>query len=417
MIEATFTLAQKAALRIKPVHSIKPSSFGLLEFLQGIIYDHICKEYALEVSWEDFSTYHQAATQDQTKRIQTATLFDETNRQPRQWAMKLTYRDSFIRRRKWQLHIGIDLQDEATAMVYYLLMYCDHMAGSFSTLKSPIIAPSSLLSALNHNPRILCCSGSFQLPPEAVAINEHNLQEVLSIICDSARELPVILITCPDLISPAAAEEMLLGNAIVCWLDDINLLDAINKEISPQVYVEWDSVQVLLPQMAEQSQHLCFSVAEISRLGSAKILSLLRQAYCESLRGDDRRSFVTVDDIFRQQDRQLARRLQTRLTDTVAECNRLRSNTDTLRAENNQLHQQNKELSVKAHNQEISSYETLLSEAMGQYDRLRDGILALTQRLYGSLGQDFVPENKGEACLCDLEHAIFVNMNTKQTRK
>lgn len=291
------------------------------------------------------------------------------------------------------------------------------MAGSFSTLKSPIIAPSSLLSALNHNPRILCCSGSFQLSPEAVAINEHNLQEVLSIICDSARELPVILITCPDLISPAAAEEMLLGNAIVCWLDDINLLDAINKEISPQVYVEWDSVQVLLPQMAEQSQHLCFSVAEISRLGSAKILSLLRQAYCESLRGEDRRSFVTVDDIFRQRDRQLARRLQTRLTDTVAEYNRLRSDTDTLRAENNQLHQQNKELSVKAHNQEISSYEALLSEAMGQYDRLRDGILALTQRLYGSLGQDFVPENKGEACLCDLEHAIFVNMNTKQTRK
>lgn len=169
--------------------------------------------------------------------------------------------------------------------------------------------------------------------------------------------------------------------------------------------------------MAEQSQHLCFSVAEISRLGSNKILSLLRQAYCESLRGDDRRSFVTVDDIFRQRDRQLARRLQTRLTDTVAECNRLRSDTDTLRAENNQLHQQNKELSVKAHNQEISSYEALLSEAMGQYDRLRDGILALTQRLYGSLGQDFVPENKGEACLCDLEHAIFVNMNTKQTRK
>ena len=234
---------------------------------------------------------------------------------------------------------------------------------------------------------------------------------------DSARELPVVLITCPDLVSPATAERMLIGNAIVCWVDDMNLLDSINAALSPQIYVEWDSIQIMLPQMAEQSQHLCFGVTEVSRLGGNRILSLLRQAYCESLRGDDRRAFVTVDDIFRQRDKQLSASLQKRLIDALAECNRLSADNTTLTAENCELRQQNATLSSKEQRQDISSYESLLSESMEQYDRLREGVLNLTQRLYGSIGQDFVPSESGEACLCDLERSIFINLAAKQGKK
>lgn len=416
MIETTFKLAQKAALRIKPAHDNHPS-FRLMEFLQGIIYDHIRKEYAFEVNWERFCAYYQEETSDQTKRVQTAIIYDETNGQPQKWAMKLTYRDSFVRRRKWQLHLGIEMKDAKTAIVYYALMYCDHMAGSFSTLKPPVITPPALLLSLNQNPRIMCCSGSFQLPFGAIAIDENNLQTALSIMLDSARELPVVLITCPDLVSPATAERMLIGNAIVCWVDDMNLLDSINAALSPQIYVEWDSIQIMLPQMAEQSQHLCFGVTEVSRLGGNRILSLLRQAYCESLRGDDRRAFVTVDDIFRQRDKQLSASLQKRLIDALAECNRLSADNTTSSAENGELRQQNATLSSKEQRQDISSYESLLSESMEQYDRLREGVLNLTQRLYGSIGQDFVPSESGEACLCDLERSIFINLAAKQGKK
>lgn len=68
MIETTFMLAQKAALRIKHAHDNHPS-FRLMEFLQGIIYDHIREEYAFEVNWERFCAYYQEETSDQTKRV------------------------------------------------------------------------------------------------------------------------------------------------------------------------------------------------------------------------------------------------------------------------------------------------------------------------------------------------------------
>lgn len=415
MIESTFKLAQKAALRIRPAHNHHPS-FQLLTFLQSIIYENIQKEYDLELNWERFCTYGQEESADQTRRIQTITLYDEAENRPTQWALKLSFRDRSVRRRKWQLHISVDMKDADTAVLYYALMYCDHMAGSFSVLKPPVIIPPSLLPSLNQNPRLLCCCGSYQLPYGAIAIDEQNIQTIAALLHDPEREIPVVLITCPDLVSPSRAEKMLFANAVVCWLDDMDMLEAVNSALSPQIYVEWDSIQVILPQIPEQSQHLRLRISDISRLGEDSVIALLRQAYCESLRGDDRRAFITVDDIFRQRDKQSSLCLQRRLTDIMEECNRLRTEIAAVKAENSSLRQQNDALSTDKCKQEISSYEALLSESMEQYDLLRNSILDLTQRLYGSLGQEFIPESKGEACLCDLEHAIMVRVTTGKNR-
>ena len=416
MQEMTFKLAQKAILRIKPAHTNQPS-FRLLEFLQGIIYDSLRSEHAFEANWERFCTYDQEGTPDKTKRILTGSLYDETDRQLRQWAMKLTYRDALVRRRKWQLHIGIDLKDANSAILYYALMYSDHMAGSFSSHKPPFISSPPFLSSLNQNPRLLCCCGSYQLPPGAIAIDEQNFQSVVSILRDPMRELPVVIIGCPDLVSPSLAEKMLVGNAVVCWLDDMDLLESLNDALSPQVYMEWDSIQVVLPQVAEQSQHLGFSVADVSRLGRDAVLAMLRQAYCESLRGEERRSFVTVDDIFRQRDRQFSLHLQKQLADTTSECNRLHAEISALKAETDAKHSQAGDADSKTSERELADCEALLNEALEQYDSLRSGVLNLTQRLYGSIGQSFVPDEKGEACLCDLERSIFVNLAAKQGKQ
>ncbi len=109
--------------------------------------------------------------------------------------------------------------------------------------------------------------------------------------------------------------------------------------------------------------------------------------------------------------------LQKRLVEASAETNQLKTTARSLREENEQLRQMNVKLSSENSAREIASYEALLSESMEQYDALRCGVLGLTQRLYGSIGQNFTPKTDGEACMCDLEHAIFLQLAAKQTRK
>ena len=416
MNETTFTLSQKAILQIQPMEEPRPS-FQLLEFLQCLVYDAVRQEYGFEPDWERFRSYGAEETPDQTKRIQTATLYGEEDEALRQWALRLSLRDGNVRRRKWLLHIGIDVRKPDTAMLYYALMYYDHKAGSFSDFRKPSVLPAPLLHALNHNHRIACSCGSFRLPGGAIAIDEGNLMSVMQLIRDPKRWIPVIVITCPDLISPVLVEKEMIGNAIVCWLDDMETLEALNNALAPDIFIEWDSVQAILPEMTGHVQHPRLTIMEISRFGRDAVVGLLRQAYCESLRSEDRRAFVTVDDICRQRDRRLTVSLQKRLAEASAERSLLKETERRLREENEQLRQTNAKLSSEEAARELSSCEALLSESMAQYDALRSGVLDLTQRLYGSIGQSFSPKEAGEACLCDLEHAIFLQLAAKQGRK
>lgn len=416
MNESTFTLVQKAILQIQPVEERCPS-FQLLEFLQCIVYDAIRQEYGFEPDWERFRSYGTEETADQTKRIQTAMFYGGENEASRQWALRLSIRDKSIRRRKWLLHIGIDIKMPSVAMFYYALMYYDHKAGSFSDFRQPLVPPTPLLYALNQNSRIACSCGSFQLPGGAIAIDEGNLPSVLMFIRDPKRWIPVIVITCPDLISPILVEKEMIGNAVVCWLDDMETLEAVNDALAPDVFIEWDSVQVILPDAPRHVQHPQLTIMEISRLGRDTVIGLLRQAFCESLRGEERRAFVTVDDIIRQRDKGLISNLQKRLAQASAEINQLKTTSHGLREENERLRRMNGKLSSENSAREIASYEEVLSESMEQYDALHSGVLGLTQRLYGSIGQNFSPKTDGEACLCDLEHAIFLQLVAKQGRK
>ena len=88
-----------------------------------------------------------------------------------------------------------------------------------------------------------------------------------------------------------------------------------------------------------------------------------------------------------------------------------------MKAETDAKHSQAGDADSKTSERELADCEALLNEALEQYDSLRSGVLNLTQRLYGSIGQSFVPDEKGEACLCDLERSIFVNLAAKQGKQ
>ena len=350
-------------------------------------------------------------------RTQTAILHDKESGATLEWALRVKARDRIMRRRNWLVHIGIRMESENEATLYFAQFYYDHLAGSFSVVKAPVLPPSSLFFMLMQNPRIVCKAGSFPLPHGAVALDETLVDSFLDCVRDPQRQIPMLLITCPDLLSPSEVAKHLAGNVIVCWLDEENILRAINQALAPDIFIKWDSIQVLLPFSQEVNYHPAFPISDISRMGNGQMVSLLHQAYCESFRADDRRAFVTVDSINLQRDHKAMSALQERLVSLSAEAVRLRESNARLETEREQLQKEYDSLIDKNQQAELAAYEAMLNESIAQTDRLKMGIVSLTQRLYECMGKDFVPDGSGEACMSELQHAIFVSFARLGARK
>lgn len=415
MLDTTYQLMRKGIFFIAS-SNITPS-ISLLEMLQGIIYEYVRSEFDYEPDWIRFCGYGQSESEDQRVKAQTAIMHDEESGTTLEWALRLKARDRVMRRRNWLIHIGIRIEPENQATLYFAQFYYDHLAGSFSIIKDPVIAPPSLFFMLMQNPRIICMSGSIPLPAGAVALDDTLIENFLACVRDPQRQIPVLLITCPDLFSPREVAKELTGNVIVCWLDNSDILRAINQALAPLINIKWDTAQVLLPFSQEANYHPAFSISDISRMGGGHIISLLYQAYCKNFRADDRRAFITVDSINLQRDRKTMSSLQERLLSLAAEAARLREHNAHLEVEREQLQKKYDSIIDKDQQAELATYEAMLNESLIQTEHLKREITSLTQRLYECMGKDFVPIENCEACISELQHSIFVCFARLGSRK
>ena len=406
MLDTAYKLTRKGIFLINP--SKVGQSISLFQMLQGIIYDYIRTEFDCEPDWFRFCGYGQSESEDQRVKVQTAILHDGEGGATLEWALRIKVRDLIQRRRNWMIHISIRMESEEQATLYFAQLYYDHLVGCFSIVKAPVLGPTSLFFMLMQNPRITCKSGTFPLPAGAVPLDDTLIDDFLECVRDSKRQIPVLLITCADLLDPGEVAKQLAGNMIVCWLDDVNILRDINEALAPDVSIKWDSIQVLLPFSQEVNFHPAFLLSDISRMGGNQVVSLLHQAYCENFRADDRRAFVTVDSINQQRDRMAMSALQDRLSLLAAEVARYREQNTRLEAERDQLQ---KEYDFKVNRDlqaELTTYEVMLGESMAKMDTIKKEIASLTQRLYECMGKDFVAEKSSEACMSELQHSIFI---------
>lgn len=132
----------------------------------------------------------------------------------------------------------------------------------------------------------------------AIMLIPQWIDRFLELLYDGGRSLPVIMITCPDLISPGELQRQLLGNAIVCFCDDPNTIFLLNDRLPPSCSVPLDSIRTYLPFTRDERRqpvHPIIALPDIQRLGSQEIYAAFRQAYCENLRASERSAFITVD--------------------------------------------------------------------------------------------------------------------------
>lgn len=405
MLETTYRMTQKAIFHI----SLQPGlSIGLLEVIQGIVYDYVRKTYMFEADWPRFCTYGQEETNDQILRLQTAIYRDGDNKID--WALRLKTRDRAQRRRNWLCNISVHMESANEATLFYAHMYSNHLAGSFADAKLPLITIPSLFASLLHHPRILCKSGNYPLPDKATALDDDFVNDFIALVCDPDRHIPVVLIMCPDLLSPSLTAQQMIGNAIIYWLDDFQLFQEIQAQLKTEIDLVWDTVQILLPMTSDGKPpfHPVLTASDISRYGQEQTLAMLRQAYCTNLRSDERRSFVTLEELRQRRDRENIAALQNHVLALTEDTKALRSNNEMLVSELEALKKKYEEETDIKLKEDVVSLESMLTDSMNQYEAIKAGIQALIQQLYTCMGKDFTPSEVGEACLCELQRAIFV---------
>lgn len=407
MIDNTNIMTFKGIFRVA-VNPQMPEEINLLETLHGLVYDYLRTSFGFEPDYNSFRTYGKLASENETIKVQTGSIREAEDQQyPFLWAMRVRARDRFNRRRNWLTHVGIRQDSPTSASLYFAELYSDYTVGLLTDVSPPATEAPVLFDSLLRSRRLMCLSGAHALAPYPWAITDGELDAFLELLLDPERTQPVLLITCPDLVSPTLAYERTKGNLIPCWLDDYPLFGALNSRLPPALRTEWDTIRVFLPLTQESQFHPFVTLQDINRLGANTVVENLYRAFCTCLRNEDRYAFVTIDTI-----RDL---LRERTTTTLKEQNREQSAAiRDLHLKNAELSAQRTELSDRlklAQGQldrsNASEYEALLSEAMEETDRLIKGMDALIAHLYADPGASLSADEAGSSAkLQDLYQAL-----------
>ena len=406
MLQATYHMVQKAVFQITASSKL---SCSLLEMLQGCVYDFVRKDFSYDADWSKFCGYGQTESIDQRVKAQTA-LYKQDDNSSVRWALRLKVRDMHYRRRTWLIQIAIHVEQDSKATLCYAEMYNDHLAGSFLEMKPPLVSIPSLFLSLLSNTRLSCRMGQSPLPREAIALDMTNVRGFIDMVLDHERHIPIVLISCPDLVNPSEVARVLLGNAAVGWLDETRVFEEIHDALIGKLSLTWDSVQVLMPftLSGKTAYHPVLKVSDINRYGHTQVLAMLRQAYCTCMRSDESKDFMTVENIYQKRDQDYLLTLRSYALTQEQELSKLKKANDSLSTELGTLRVRYENETSEKLKDEVASLEALLNESISQSDSVTHDIQTIIQQLYACMGKGFIPIDSKNDFLLELQHAISV---------
>lgn len=368
-------------------HIIKNPKFSsdtdIQETIDSIICDYLHRCYAVSIEPSQLRRGLMKSN-DETCSIRSAFVYpNPSDKEFLHWATLIRIHDTALRRRNWTVRIGLTQHDASSATLYHAVSYSDHQAGSFSVFRPPVLTPPLLPQLLLSHPGLRCQSGHYALSDAPWTLTGSDIEEFIHLLYDQGRTLPIVLIACPDLVSPSALCRLALGNLIVCWLDDPQVFNLLCDRLPQNLLFPWDSVKVFLPFSKGECFHPILRPEEIQRMGGQEALAGIYRACCTCPTGDERRAFIDLDVVY-----SLLRSHS--IADMKEQIDQLRNRADQLEHENSRLHEQciavenaQQALEEKLAASDIPTYEALLEESTENAERLRSGIQTFTEALYG----------------------------------
>ena len=412
MLETTNILVNKLTLRILRSEE-NTDSLEVSSLILNTVFRQICSCFDTMLEWRAFAKGGSYSNADNSLRGISA--LTQTEDGTVYWASHFFVKDRHYSRRRWKYYWAIMQSSDNEAKLYYAKCKYDHMAGSVSPGKSMGYTRDTLLDPLFYDPNIICMAGNHHYPVGAVNLNDANLPEFMALVQDEQRNIPVMLITCPDVIVPEMMADATLGNLVVYWCDESRTVIDLNAALSWDLRTPWDTVRIFMPIANSNIYHPCFTYEEIRRMGVDGFFAGIRQAYCESMHSEERRSFHTVSEVLAMRDREYIRKLESLNQLQASQLNDAKTKLEQQSHDIQSYKERIEALTSFEKDTEIAEMESLLSDSMAETDALRRSISALSTTLYSTMGIGFQPDkSEGIALIQELSHAIYASLQCAQ---
>lgn len=403
MLDISHTLVHKLTMQI--VRRQEGSlEIGVADLVKGVLYDRLAEIYHLNSDWRFFAVGGKLTSAEDVLKGQTVSVEIEDDNI---WVAYLNVKDPELTRRRWVYYLCLRTANEDESMLYYAKCCYNHMAGSIMEAKPIPTERDMLPDPLFTNPHLRCMCGQYTLPNEPKELTHSSLPDLLNLLRDDTRRQPVFLITCGWYVSPQRLFEVLMGNAVVYWCENSSVVMRLNGMLPQNMYTAWDSVRIFMPDAGDKTFHPVYSIDEIRQMGIERFCAGLRQAYCQSLRSEERRNFLTVEDVCAARRRQQIEALTGQVAERDVRLAALSKQQADLKKTNSVLKEQLEQLTLTALPKDAAEYESMLNEAIHETDELRQGIQRLTSQLCADMGASFHPDrSEPVAAIQELAHTI-----------
>ena len=414
MLETTNVLVNKLSMRImRPMNGM--NGLEASSIILDILFRQICEQFDAMLDWRAFARGGSYNNTDHS--LHGLSAYTQADDGSLLWASSFYIKDRQFTRRRWKYYFGIRQLSDDEAIFYYAKCRYDHMAGSISPAKPDRYTRDTLADPLFYDPNIVCMIGNQPYPVGAVNLNVANLHEFIAMILDKQRSIPVMLITCPDVITPEIMSDMTLGNLAIYWCDDSRIIMQMNTSLPRDLRTTWDTVRVFMPIYNDCVFHPCYPYEDIHRMGIDSFFNGIRRAYCENMHSEERRSFLTVCEVLSVRDRKSIQKLEalnreqsSQLIDVTA---KLKQQSKELKS----IREKIEMMSAKSQTREINELESLLSETITEADALKTAISSLSTELYSTMGIGFKPnQSQSIALIQELSNAIYASLQCAQGR-
>ena len=380
MLEISRNLIHKLIVRInrRPDTEIDMS---VNDLVKGVLCDQINNMFHISAPWPVFQRGGNISSEDGTANGKIASVQESDDSSV--WAMTLRVKDSTISRRRWIYYIGLRSSEDDSVILFYAKCCYDHMAGSVNAARPIQDARDPFPDPLFFNEHFRCMSGKYPLPHEPTMLTHTTLPTFINHLQDDTRTIPLILISPPWRLSPETLQDRMLGSAIIYWCEDSSVAMRLNSILPRNMYTPWESIRIFSPLKGNSVFHPLYTCDDSRSFNNCFSLGLVR-AYCQSLRSDDIRNFITVDDVIHIRDKQQI----ALLTDQLKTCN---TDRQTLLKECEELKTANataeKQLAAIEQRPDLDEYETLLNDTIKELDALKASITDLSTLLYACNGE------------------------------
>lgn len=367
---------------------------------------HINSDTGLIVSTERMLSNFTMETQDHQHRIVVNHIASLDAPYPIHWAAMIKSGDPCARYRTYTQHIGIRQTSAYELSVHIASTSSDHLGGRFAAFRPPLKRVSPLVERFFTNADIRCVTGSHVLLSKSIRLTNQSVEYFLNLLYEKSRALPVILITCPDIVSPDLLHSYLLGNAIVSYTGDSGMIMLLNDYLPEPLRITFGSIRVYVPfdsPSGSPAFHPSLPLSDIYRISSSEVINILYRAYAENFRKQELRSFISLDTCANLRTQQYISSLKKQLAASLE--NEKSSEDKYIHLHSEFEHFKSEVSSNRDKPSTDADYEALLAEYTSELEQIKNGIQYLISQTYSSKQIIDIPDD-AHALIVDLIKSV-----------